>query len=117
MHMQIDVYHHWGNDAPQWAREMRASLNSILKKDITIMQELDNLTAAVTASTTVQDSAMVLLTGLKTALDAAIAGGNPAALQALSDSLGSESTKMAAAITANTPAASGGGPAPASSRR
>lgn len=74
--------------------------------------QLDALTAAVAANTTAADSAITLLAGLKTQLDAAIAAnaaGDGTALQALSDSLTAESTKLAAAVTANTPAA----PAPA----
>lgn len=70
--------------------------------------ELDALTAAVANNGTVIDSAMVLIQGLKTKLDEAIAAnaaGNPAALQALSDALGAQDAKLAAAIPANTPAA------------
>jgi hypothetical protein len=70
--------------------------------------QLDALTAAVAADATVEASAITLISGLKAQLDTAIAmSGNDdgAALQALSDSLGSASTKLAAAVTANTPAA------------
>lgn len=65
--------------------------------------ELQTLTDQVTASVTVQESAITLLNGLKAALDAA--GTDPAALAALSASLGTEQQKLADAITANTPAA------------
>lgn len=68
-------------------------------------QELDNLKASVAKAVTVEESAKTLIVGLKTQLDAAIASGNPADLQALSDSLGTESDSLAASITANTPAA------------
>jgi hypothetical protein len=70
-----------------------------------IMAELDDLKAAVARETEVDESAIVLLNGLKAKLDAAIAAGDPAALKALSDSLGTESQKLADAVTANTPAA------------
>lgn len=70
-----------------------------------IMAELDDLKAAVARETEVDESAIVLLNGLKAKLDAAIAAGDPAALKALSDSLGAESQKLADAVTANTPAA------------
>lgn len=69
------------------------------------MAELDDLRAAVARETEVDESAIVLLNGLKAKLDAAIAAGDPAALKALSDSLGTESQKLADAVTANTPAA------------
>lgn len=68
--------------------------------------ELKNLQDAVAKETTVDEGAITLLNGLKTALDAAIAANDPAALQSLSDSLGAESTKLADAVTSNTPAAS-----------
>ncbi len=69
------------------------------------MAELDDLKTAVQKNTDVEESAIVLLNGLKSKLDAAIAAGDPAALKALSDSLGTESDKLAAAVVANTPAA------------
>lgn len=67
--------------------------------------ELATLQAAVAHETDVVDGAIVLLEGLKTKLDAAIAAGDPAALQALSDSIGAETEKLASAVAANTPAA------------
>lgn len=75
-----------------------------------IMQQLIDLQAQVAATNTIEASAVVLLQGLKTQLDAAIASNDPAALTALSDSLGTSNAALAAAITANTPAAP---PAPA----
>jgi hypothetical protein len=115
--VDIHIYFHSGDTsdaAPAWAKPLIDSLTSLTTGQAHMSQELDDLTAQVTASTTVQESAMTLLTGLKTALDAAIAAGGgtpPAALVALSASLSAESAKLAAAITANTPAA---GPTPAS---
>ncbi len=67
--------------------------------------QLDNLKAAVARDVQVESSAVTLITGLKSALDSAIASGDPAQLQALSDSLGASTDALAAAITANTPAA------------
>lgn len=67
--------------------------------------ELDALKAAVARVKTVEDSAVALLQGLKQKLDEAIASGDPAALQALSDTLGQDSDALAAAVASNTPAA------------
>ena len=67
--------------------------------------ELDALKAAVARDTDVENSAITLLQGLKAALDAAIAANDPAALTALSASLGANSDALAAAVVANTPAA------------
>ncbi len=74
------------------------------------------LQASVTNDTAVETSAIALLGGLKTQLDAAIAaaaaaGATPAELQSLSDlstTMDSNAAALAAAVAANTPA-----PAPA----
>ncbi len=75
----------------------------IIEKLNHMAQELDDLKAAVAAETEVTQSAIALLNGLKAKLDAAIAAGDPAALKALSDSLGKDTADLAAAVTANTP--------------
>lgn len=86
------------------ARELYRPLPQILQLVEKLMSKLDALTAAVAQSNTVAESAITLLTGLKTELDTAIAADDDGdALQALSDNLGAETTKLAAAITANTP--------------
>jgi len=77
----------------------------IIEKLHEMAGELDTLKQQVADSITVEESAIVLLGGLKEKLDAAIAAGDPAALTALSDQLGAEKDKLAAAVTANTPAA------------
>lgn len=64
-------------------------------------QELDDLTAAVEKDTTVDQSAITLLQGLKAKLDAA--GTDPTALKALSTQLGNNAQQLADAISANTP--------------
>lgn len=65
--------------------------------------EIDRLTASVTSLTTVDDSLVALVGNLaQTIRDNAT---DPAALNALADKLDAESTKVADAVTANTPAA------------
>ena len=70
-------------------------------------QQLDDLTAQVAATETVEKSAVTLIQGLAAQLEAA--GTDPAKLTALTTSLKGSADALAAAITANTPAA----PAPA----
>jgi ATP/maltotriose-dependent transcriptional regulator MalT len=70
-----------------------------------LMTAIDNLRAQVERNNSVTESAITLLQGIKTQLDNAIASGDPAAIQALSDTLGTETDKLAAAVVANTPAA------------
>jgi hypothetical protein len=65
--------------------------------------ELTALQQEVAETTTIIGSAITLIQGLKTALDEAIASGNPAALTALSAELDAKQAELAAAITANTP--------------
>ncbi len=69
------------------------------------MATLDDIVAKVTALTAVDDSVVALLQDLKAKLDAAIASGDPAKIQAIADSIGAETTRLAAAVVANTPAA------------
>ena len=63
--------------------------------------ELDNLTAKVTALETAVDTLIGLAKQL--AIDVAAAKEDPAAIQALSDSVQGELDKVAAAIAADTP--------------
>jgi hypothetical protein len=66
--------------------------------------ELDALKVQVAKNTDVIESALTLIDGIKAALDAAIAANDPAALQALSDTLAAEDQKLADAVAKNTPA-------------
>lgn len=84
--------------------QIREHLLFIIQKLNHMGQELDDLKAAVAKDTEVDQSAITLLNGLKQKLDDAIASGDPAALQALSDQLGSNAQALADAVTANTPA-------------
>lgn len=109
MSFRIDLYvHHQSRDESAIAHRLgniEAILKSILFKEEQMAGELDALKVDVAESVDVQNSAIVLLNGLKAALDAAIASGDPAALTALSASLDSTKDALAAAIVANTPAA------------
>ena len=93
--MRFDVYHHFP------AGDVFHKLFSQGEK---IMGELQALKEKVAANTTVIGSAITLLQGLKAKLDEAIAAGDPAALQALSDELGNTDQALADAVVANTPA-------------
>lgn len=80
-----------------------AKLDLVLNKEAGIMSALDNLQAQVAATRTVAASAVALLNGLKAALDAAIASGDPTKIQQFADDLGVSTTALAAAVTADTP--------------
>ena len=101
--MNVHFYLHSDGDTIEL--KLAEILAAILKLEKFMANELADLQAKVTASGDATDAAVILLTGLKAALDAAIASGNPAALTALSASLGTNTDELAAAIIANTPAA------------
>ncbi len=84
-------------------RRILHALSLLLWKVQHMAGELDTLTAQVASNTSVIESAITLIGNIKALLDAA--GTDPAKLAALSATLASEDDKLAAAITANTPAA------------
>ena len=65
--------------------------------------DLSALEAAVSEDETVDGSAIALINGLATALEAT--KGDPVAVQALADRLRATSAALAAAVIAHTPAA------------
>lgn len=67
------------------------------------MATLDDLTAQVAANKTITASALALINGIAARITAA--GTDPAALAALTASLKDDDDALAAAVTANTPAA------------
>lgn len=87
-------YDPW-RSAPYWALELNRKLEAI-------MAGLDDIIAKVSALDTVEDSVIALLVGIKAQLDAAIASGDPAKLQAVSDALDAQQAKLSAAVAANT---------------
>lgn len=78
-------------------------LKRIFKELQKMSAQLDKLQADVTAQTTVIQSATTLLASLSQAIKDA--GTDPAALSAITDSLDSNTASLAAAVAANTPAA------------
>jgi hypothetical protein len=78
-------------------------LSSLVRQNGDIMAALDDLTAQVKANSDVEASAVVLIQGLATQI--ANNTSDPAALAALSTQLKTSADALAAAITANTPAA------------
>lgn len=102
--MRIDVHVHLADPTILKAiQALDAKLTQILSKETQTMALIDDLTADVTAQTTVVGSAVTLLQGLKAALDAA--GTDPAKLQAIKDGLDANTKTLADAVAANTPAA------------
>ena len=87
-----------------------ALLGTVLRKERRIMATIDQVLQDVTDEGTLEDSIIALLTSVQTQLAAALANTTiPADVQAKIDSvftgLEANKAKVAAAVTANTPAA------------
>lgn len=78
-------------------------LAAILAQGDVMSASLDKITAEVAETKTVMQSAVVLIAGL--AGQIRDLKDDPAALSALADSLDTDSSALADAVTANTPAA------------
>jgi len=100
--MRVDIFFHTESDRDFQAEVLRL-LRNIQQGEQIIMADLTNLTTQVKNTTDVEQSAIVLLKGLADQI--AQLKTDPAALQALADQLKSKSDELAAAVTANTPAA------------
>lgn len=92
----IHLHHHFHFD------EAGHFFETIIRKVTHMSQQLDDLTTQVSANTSVIESALTLIQGLRQQI--IDAGTDPAKLQALTDSLKAEDDKLAAAIADNTPA-------------
>lgn len=80
-------------------------LSNIINKENTLMATLQNVTDAVAAESTVDDSIITLLNGIVQQLKDAQASGDPAALDAVVAGIQANTAKIQSAVTANTPAA------------
>lgn len=82
---------------------IEAKIDQLLKNERTIIMDLTTLQAQVEQTLTVEQSAVTLINGL--AAQIAAAADDPAKVSALAAQLKSSADTLAAAITANTPAA------------
>lgn len=102
----IHIHHHHHVEARcevmRRLDELDNKLDLIHNRQETIMSALDDLTAQVAANRTIAQSALTLINGIADRITAA--GVDPAALAALTASLKDDDDKLAAAVTANTPA-------------
>jgi len=100
--------HHSHPDHPQYALHMKLDeiirlLRIVIKGERIIMADLSTLESAVQSNTDVEQSAIALINGIAAQL--AAAATDPAKVKALADQLAANSASLAAAVTANTPAA------------
>jgi hypothetical protein len=85
-------------------REMNERLKRIEGMEIKIMADIDDILSDVQAETNAEQAAIVLLQSLSAALKAA--GNDPVKVAAVRALIQSNTAAMAAAVVANTPAAS-----------
>ncbi len=97
--IRIDVYHHFNDEKLD---EILKILKDVQRKEEAMGEELDALTAQVTANESLEQSAITLIEGIAAQLTGA--KEDPAKVQALSDSLKTSAAALSAAIAANTPA-------------
>lgn len=82
---------------------LESKIAALTLKQEQVMTDLSALTAEVERNTTVDESAIALLTGLAAQVESLKT--DPVALQALADTMRGSSDALAAAVAANTPAA------------
>lgn len=104
MGLRIDLYVHLPPvPADNRLDEVLRLLKTITTQETRIMNELDALEAQAKANTDAENAAVVLLGQLHDLL--VNAQSDPAQLQSVIDQLGASKAALAAAIVANTPAA------------
>lgn len=100
--MNIQVYHHHDEFLLSWLARLEGRM-------IEMANTLDDVLADVKAEATVEGSLIDLVTGLKAQLDAVLAGNLTPAQQdkvdAIFAAVETNKSTVAAAVTANTPAA------------
>lgn len=103
MNVRVDLYIHSDLGGDATLRRIEERLNTLVAQGKTMGAELDDLTNRVSDMRSVEQGAVTLLNGLSQQI--ASLKTDPAALQQLADDLASQSTELAAAVAANTPAA------------
>lgn len=102
MRLDVHLYLHENRAEQRKLDEIIRLLHLSLAKETEMAGELDALQAQVERNTAVDESAIILLNGLKARLDEAIASGDPSRVVALSAALGASTDTLAAAVAANT---------------
>lgn len=113
LNINVNVYMRQGSEVVSLLREVLRKLDLVLSKEDHIMSAqtdaLDQAEAAAAANSAADDSAEALLLHLVDLYNQAAANGSDPAvtarIQALSQAITERSSKLSAAVVANTPAA------------
>ena len=100
-HLHVHVHIHAEPDSR--IDKILTAINQLVTEEKKTMADLTALTEQVSSNTDVVNSAVVLIAGLADQLQAA--ASDPAAVQALADTLRTNNQALADAVAANTPAA------------
>jgi hypothetical protein len=86
-------------------RDMHSEMRRHFSKQEILVSALDDLAAQVEKNTNLESSAVALIQGIATQLQAALQRNDNAAIVALTQQLATNADALAATISANTPAA------------
>lgn len=103
MQLRIDVFHHFvpqEASPPPWAESLMAAIQEM---NVSLQEKLDLALTEAQETSTVADSIITLLNGIKAQLDGVLQGEGT--LDQVVQSLNDTQARIVAAVTANTPAA------------
>lgn len=103
MHFHVHVHHHPDPAIESKLDRIITMLQKLVTEEIKMSAELDALTAEVARDTAIESSAVKLINGIASQIQAN--ASDPGKLNTLAASLKSSSDDLAAAVAANTPAA------------
>lgn len=106
MEVHVHVHMHGGR-MDEKLDEILAAVSLLTSQGKVIMKEIDDLESAVMENTTVDESAVTLLTNMAATIESL--KNDPAKLQQFANNIRASSAKLASAVQANTPADTGGG--------
>jgi len=112
MRLEVHHFHHPDRETAERLCRIENMLGQILQREGKIMASIQDVNAAVSAQTTVEQSVVILLQNLAQQIKDAQASGDPAALDQVVANINANTKALSDAVAANTPAAPPTPPAP-----
>lgn len=107
--MNVHIHHHGDYRLDEMLANLKHLKLLLIRQGVAMSAELDALKSQVASNSSVVDSAVTLINGIAARIDAAVAGAGAVDKQALVDlsaELKAKDAALAAAVAANTVAAS-----------